>query len=220
MYDGCVLNSCRDTSSFSDFPLDPARYPDYFPHRLQLRYLREYADHFELEKHVRFRTAVLECKPRLAGDVDGHAEGQRSEADEPQQSGWTVRVREDGKDEVEELEFDAIFCCTGSLSTPAIPEFKDRDRFRGEFLHSHYYRTPGRFEGKRVAIIGAGSSAIDIACELGPHTAELHHVVRRGVWVLPRYLLGKPIEAWAGRFPVPVPSRPRDQGDAQRGADI
>ncbi|KAK3934598.1 flavin monooxygenase-like protein [Diplogelasinospora grovesii] len=179
MYQGTMLNSCRDTSSFSDFPLDPARYSDYFKHPLMLQYLNEYADHFDLRKHVRLRTKVLECTARGDGS-------------------WTVRIQEDGG-RVQDKVFNAVFACTGHLSTPMVPEFKGRETFKGQFFHSHCYRTPGPFEGKRVAIIGFGSSAVDIACEIAPQAKELHMVTRRGGWVLPRYVLGKPTEAWDNR---------------------
>lgn len=184
MYDGVVLNSCRDTSAFPDFPADPARYGDYFSHRQQLRYLHEYAEHFALLAHVRFRTRVLRCVPA------------ETAAKEAGPLGWVVAVREEGKAEDEVLVFDAVFVGTGHLSTPSVPEFAGRDRFRGEFLHSHYYRRPGPFERKKVALIGFGSSAVDIACELAPGAEEVHVITRRGGWVLPRYVLGKPTEAW------------------------
>lgn len=178
IYQGCILNSCRDTSSFTDFPLDPARYPDYFGHKLQLRYLNEYADHFALKKHIQLRAEVLQCEPG-------------------QGSGWLVKLRKEGG-EIEEIQFDALIAATGILSTPRTPVFSGRDDYKGELLHSHYYRTPGRFEDKKVVIIGLGSSAVDIACEVGPHAKELHLVTRRGGWVLPRYILGRPCEAWDG----------------------
>lgn len=67
VYDGVILNSCRDTTGFSDFPVDPARYPIYYSHELHLRYIREYAAHSELERHVRFRAAVVGCAPTKEG---------------------------------------------------------------------------------------------------------------------------------------------------------
>lgn len=186
MYDGVVLNSCRDTSAAPDFPLDPARYGDYFSHRLQLRYMREYAAHFGLDEHIRLGWRVVSCEPRGDG-------------------GWVVRVRrvagEDGKDEIEEEHsFDAVLVCVGHLSTPSTPVFPGRDVFRGQFLHSHYYRRPGPFDRKKVVLVGFGSSAVDIACELAPGAAEVHVVTRRGGWVLPRYVLGKPTEAWDSKW--------------------
>ena len=183
MYDGVILNSCRDTSSFSDFPLDPARYANFFGHRLMLQYLHEYCDHFGLKKYMRLKTPVHECKP--VNDTNG--------AD-----GWLLKVQEEGQ-EVEEMCFGSVFACTGHNSTPIIPDFKGRNTFRGQFLHSQAYRTPGAFEGKRVAIIGIGSSGVDISSEIAAHAKELHVVTRRGAWIIPRYVLGKPTEAWDNR---------------------
>ncbi|KAI1077465.1 flavin-containing monooxygenase [Whalleya microplaca] len=179
IYDGVVLNSCRDTTSFSDFPIDPARYGDYFGHRKMLQYIHEYADHFRLKKHIQLQTKVVSC-------VQG--------ADEK----WTVKLQREGQ-EVEERTYDAVFAASGSYTTPLLPEFDGSESFKGEFLHSHYYRTAGRFEGKRVALIGFGSAAVDLACELSPGCKEVHVIARRGGWIIPRYVLGKPVEAWDNR---------------------
>lgn len=172
------MNSCRDTSALPDFPLDPARYGDYFGHRMQLRYMQEYADHFGLLVHIRLSTKVVACEPRGDGS-------------------WVVKVQgKDNQSEVEEAVYDAVFVCGGHLSRPSIPDFQGRDQYQGEFLHSHFYRRPGPFDRKKVAIIGFGSSAVDIACELAAGADEVHVISRRGGWVLPRYVLGKPTEAW------------------------
>jgi dimethylaniline monooxygenase (N-oxide forming) len=86
--------------------------------------------------------------------------------------------------------------CVGHLSTPYIPDFRGRESFKGKFMHSHYYRKPLEFAGKKVAIIGLGSSAVDIACEIGPLAEQCHVITRRGGWVIPRFILGRPTEAW------------------------
>ncbi|KAI0015098.1 flavin-containing monooxygenase [Xylariomycetidae sp. FL0641] len=184
VYEGVVLNSCRDTSSFSDFPFDPARYGDYFGHRRMLEYLREYADRFQLRKHIHLRTQVLGCRPLDDDDDDGGR--------------WSVQLQREDRP-VEEATYDVVFAATGSNAGPLVPGFAGREAFRGEFLHSQCYRTPGPYEGKRVALIGFGSAAVDLACELAPGCREVHLVARRGGWVLPRYVLGKPTEAWDNR---------------------
>ncbi|CAN8105720.1 unnamed protein product [Discula destructiva] len=204
MYDGAVLNSCRDTSAVPDFPLDPERYGDYFGHRLQLRYLREYAEHFGLLEHIRLGTRVVSCEPVGGGGGGDGGEGEEEEEEEEEEekrgsSGWTVKVR--GKDQTgeEETVYDAVFVCVGHLSSPATPDWPGRDAYKGEFLHSHFYRRPGPFDRKKVALVGFGSSAVDIACELAAGADEVHVISRRGGWVLPRYVLGKPTEAWDNR---------------------
>lgn len=77
IYLGTMLNSCRDTSAFSDFPFDPARYPDCFGHKLLVQYLQEYAAHFGLDKHVRLQTRVLKCEPARGRVVGGRFQGTR-----------------------------------------------------------------------------------------------------------------------------------------------
>lgn len=180
MYDGVILNSCRDTTSFSDFPIDPARHGDYFTHREMHRYILDYAEHFDLNKHISLSTKVLSCTQTKDGR-------------------WSVATRKADAEPPETRSYDVLISATGINSLPIIPDFRGRNVFQGEFFHSHYYRTPGRYEGKRVVIIGAGSAAVDIASELAPGCKSVHFVTRRGTWVLPRYVLGKPLEAWDSR---------------------
>ncbi|WEW56715.1 flavin-containing monooxygenase [Emydomyces testavorans] len=179
IYEGVLLNSCRDTSSFSDFPMDPARYPDYFSHRGMLRYLEEYADHFGLKKHIRFNTTVISCSQGKDGK-------------------WTVKTgRKEGRP-VEDI-YDAVFACSGSLAKPAIPKFEGLETFKGKVFHSRVYRRPSGLEGKRIAIIGFGNSAADLSSELSWQAKELHLITRRGGWIVPRFVLGKPAEAYDSR---------------------
>ncbi|EGD83817.1 hypothetical protein H112_07494 [Trichophyton rubrum D6] len=194
IYDNVTLNSCRDTSSFSDFPIDPARYPDYFGHCQFLQYIHEYVEHFGLAAYIRLQTKVISCRQQ-----------QRKTGDNPGK--WTVVYQQQGHGPVE-VVFDAVLACTGTLSKPMIPDFAGRDKFQGELFHSHTYRKPARFEGKRVAIIGFGNSAADLSSEISSVASEVHLVTRRGGWVIPRYVLGKPAEAWDSRlFETTLPKR-------------
>ncbi|KAK7984533.1 hypothetical protein PG989_011935 [Apiospora arundinis] len=198
MYDGVVMNSCRDTTGFSDFPVDPARHGDYFTHWQMHQYLVEYADHFNLHPHIRLSTKVLRCVPDKSSN--GSGDDEREDDDEQDSTTWTVAFQGPDDKQPQERVYDAVISAIGYNTIPLVPEFKGlKENFRGEFLHGHYYRRPGRFEGQRVAIIGAGSSALDIACELAPGCREVHLVTRRGTWVIPRYVLGQPVEAWDNR---------------------
>ncbi|KAI1983530.1 hypothetical protein LOZ53_005819 [Ophidiomyces ophidiicola] len=176
IYPGVLLNSCRDTSFFSDFPIDPAQYPDYFGHLKMLRYLESYADHFGLREHIRFGTKILSCSQ----GKDGR---------------WDVKIAQEGADTIEDA-YDAVFACSGALYQPAVPEFEGLQAFKGRVFHSRTYRRPSGFEGKRIAIIGFGNSAADLSSELCCQASEVHLITRRGGWVIPRFFLGKPVEAY------------------------
>ncbi|KKY17208.1 putative dimethylaniline monooxygenase [Phaeomoniella chlamydospora] len=178
MYRGLVTNGCRESFAYSDFPCDPARYPDYLSHQQVLQYLEEYASFFDLARHVRFRTQVQQCS-------------------QLEDKTWSVAWEEDG--EPKSGNYDAVFACSGHLSTPYMPSFTGEELFGGLIVHSHTYRDPEAFKGKRVAILGIGSSAADIACELVGHAEDIRIVTQRGGWIFPRYVLGKTLESYDNR---------------------
>jgi dimethylaniline monooxygenase (N-oxide forming) / hypotaurine monooxygenase len=182
VYQGVISNSCRDTSCFSDFPIDPSRYPDFYGHKLCLRYVEEYADHFGLKPHIRFNTRVTSSEQL----DDGR---------------WQISFTGQDGGGGAQSTFDALFVCTGRNTTPHIPDFEGVKQFQGQVMHSHVYRQPEPFSGKRVAIIGFGSSAVDISSEICGLAAECHLITRRGGWVIPRFVLGKPAEAWDSEWP-------------------
>ena len=47
-----------------------------------------------------------------------------------------------------------------------IPQLDGIDQFQGEQIHSHDYRTPDIFTNKRVLVIGAGPSGMDLTLEI------------------------------------------------------
>ncbi|KAK2744132.1 hypothetical protein FQN57_004392 [Myotisia sp. PD_48] len=185
IYENVILNSCRDTSCFSDFPIDPARYPDYFGHRQFLNYIHEYVTRFDLKSYIKFNTSVISCR--------------QEEADQKKKK-WIVQYQGNDDNESVEEVYDAVFACSGTNSHPLIPSFEGMESFQGQLLHSHVYRNPSIFAGKKVAIIGFGNSAADLSCEIRTVAKEVHLITRRGGWVIPRYVLGKPAEMYTSRF--------------------
>jgi dimethylaniline monooxygenase (N-oxide forming) len=69
-----------------------------------------------------------------------------------------------------------------------VPEF--REGFKGEYLHSHYYREPEPFVGKRVCVIGVGNSACDIASDICVTSQRTVMVARSGVMIAPKLIFG------------------------------
>ncbi len=71
-----------------------------------------------------------------------------------------------------------IINATGTWESPYIPEYPGADRFRGEQLHTHDYRTAAAFAGKHVLVVGGGISAIQLLDEISR--------VTRTTWVTRR----------------------------------
>lgn len=168
-YQSLHIDTSKWRLAFEDFPV-PAEWPD-FPHHSQLlQYFRDYVRHFGLEQTITFNTAVTDCV-RLS---DGR---------------WRVALSNG-----ETREYDAIAVANGHHWDPRMPSYPGA--FRGYQVHSHRYRDPFEpydFRGKRVLVVGAGNSAMDIASELSqrPLAQRLFISMRHGVWVLPKYLDGQ-----------------------------
>lgn len=77
---------------------------------------------------------------------------------------------------------------------PCWPEPPFPGDFQGEILHSHYYRVADPYIGKRVLVLGFGNSAVDIATETSRVSTITYLAVRRGFHILPKYILGKPLD--------------------------
>lgn len=52
-----VTNTSKEMSSFSDYPPSPD-FPIYWPHKMMLKYLADYADHFGVTQCIRFEHVV------------------------------------------------------------------------------------------------------------------------------------------------------------------
>lgn len=150
----------KGRSAFTDFPL-PADYPDYPSHRQLQAYFRAYAERFDLLPRIRFRTRV-----ERAELVDG---------------GWRVWTA-DG----ERWEADVLIVASGHHWAPLQPDVPGS--FDGEILHSHHYRTPDIGRGKRVLVVGLGNSGADIASDLARVACATAVSVRRGYWIVPKFL--------------------------------
>ena len=85
---------------------------------------------------------------------------------------------------------------TATTGTRAGPNRRSpgADEFAGEQIHVHHYREPDVLEGKRVLVLGIGNSATDIAVESSRIADATFLAMRRGAYVLPKYLDGKPTD--------------------------
>jgi dimethylaniline monooxygenase (N-oxide forming) len=81
-------------------------------------------------------------------------------------------------------------------SSPDFPEpaFPGSDEFGGVQMHAHDYRDSEPLRGKDVVVLGMGNSAMDIAVESSYVARTTHLAARRGAWIVPKYLFGKPMD--------------------------
>lgn len=172
IYRSLRINTSKARMAFSDFPM-PAEYPDYASHEQVARYFQAYAETFGLEPSIRFRCAVLRVEPAREG-------------------GYRVNT-EDGASRL----FRAVIVANGHHWDPAYPEPALPGTFDGLSLHSHDYVSPDEphvLRDRRVIVVGIGNSAVDIASELSRAGAQVTLSVRRGAWVLPKFVFGRPID--------------------------
>ena len=180
------INTSRDRMQFSDFPM-PRSLPD-FPHHTQIAaYFDAYADHFGLREHIRFETSV--ARAQLRGD------------------GTWALTDEHGATRC----YDMLLVANGHHWDARWPEpaFDGSDEFEGLQLHAHEYRDNRFLEGKDVVVLGMGNSAMDIAVESSHVARSTHLAARRGAWIVPKYLFGRPLDqiSTSHRVPVPVASK-------------
>ncbi|NXE67389.1 FMO4 monooxygenase, partial [Calcarius ornatus] len=167
VYRSVITNTSKEMSCFSDFPF-PEDFPNYLPHSLVLEYLRMYARHFDLLRHIRLQTTVLSVRKR----PDFSTSGQ-----------WEVVTESRGVRESH--VFDAVMVCTGHYQEPYLPlaSFPGiESRFKGQYLHSWEYRDMQAFRGKRVLVLGIGNTGGDLSVFLSTrsHTWVVSRVSDQG----------------------------------------
>lgn len=171
IYNSVIINTCKEMMCFSDYPI-PGHFPNFMHNSLIMDYFRMYAEHFQLTKHIRFQTRVLQVRQR----PDFCRSGQ-----------WDVET-ESTNGGRERHVFDAVMICIGHHCHPNLPlhDFPGIDTFKGTAHHSRDYKTPEEWRGKKAVVIGIGNSGGDIAVELSRFTKQVFLSTRRGSWVLNR----------------------------------
>ncbi len=173
MYESAHFISSRTLSGFPDFPM-PDDYPDYPDHRQLLDYIRGFADRFDLRRNITFNTEVTEAR------LD---EGM-----------WQLSLSDGSTRQARYL-----VCANGVTWVPNQVTWPGD--FDGEVRHSSTYRSPAEFAGRRVLVVGAGNSGVDIACDASFAADQAFLSVRRGYHFIPKHIMGKPADVFASEGP-------------------
>lgn len=67
-------------------------------------------------------------------------------------------------------------------------------------MHSRDYRAPEQLLNQRVLVVGIGNSACDIAMDASRVADRVALSTRSSAWVLPKYILGRPLDQWNGYY--------------------
>jgi len=149
---------------FSRELFDEWEWQEHFAHQPEIeRYLNHVVDRFDLRRHIRFGAKVTSAV-----------------YDEPSGT-WAVAAA-DGT----EVRTRFLVAATGILSVPFFPDVPGRADFRGEQHHTGLWpSTPVDFAGKRVAVVGTGSSGVQLVPVVAENAASLTVYQRTPNWCTP-----------------------------------
>lgn len=167
-YDSLTLFSPVRYSSFPDSPF-PGEPEDYPARDAVVAYLDSYARNLDAE--IRTNTRVSAVTPSGEG-------------------GFRVRT-EAG----EEIAASGLVAASGSFGNPYWPQIPGQHHFAGDALHVAEYRNPQPYAGKRIVVVGAGNSAVQVAYELSG-TASVTLATRAPVHFVEQRRLGKDLHYW------------------------
>lgn len=125
------------------------------------RYHRDVVDEFGLDRWLRLGTEVT------AADYDD------------EDATWTLTTAAG-----ETLRADFVVCATGVLHHPFTPPLAGLDSFHGPVVHTARWDPDLRTRGRRIAVIGTGSTGVQIVSALQPEADRVVHLARSPQWIL------------------------------------
>jgi cation diffusion facilitator CzcD-associated flavoprotein CzcO len=153
----CGLGRLFVSFKTSDWTRTHARQPEL------LRYIEEALDDFGLRQHCRFNSKVERA----------------------------VRNQHDHTYSVELVDGSTIIChvlisAVGLLNHPRHPDWPGLEDFKGPKFHTARWEHQHKLPGKRVAVVGTGSTASQIVPSIAPEVGHLTLFQREAGWVIPK----------------------------------
>ena len=135
------------------------------------RYANHVAERFNLNEKIQFGTRVVSA---IFDEVTRR---------------WLVTT-----DQGDVVSAQYCIMATGLISAPVEPRFEGLESFRGEqFMTSRWPQEAPEFAGKRVAVIGTGSSGIQVISEVAKEADQLYVLQRTPSYTIP--LQNRPVNA-------------------------
>ncbi|MFZ3267235.1 MAG: NAD(P)/FAD-dependent oxidoreductase, partial [Mycobacterium sp.] len=145
------------------------------------RYAEHVADKYNVRRYMRFNTTV---------------EGARWDDDAQL---WQVALAGG-----ETLDAQFLVAATGFLSQPRLPDIPGIDTFAGRIIHTADWDDSYSVQGRRAAVIGTGSTGVQVIPELAKKASELTVYQRTPIWVMPKpdVALSPAVQRIFARLPV------------------
>ncbi|MFC7583304.1 flavin-containing monooxygenase [Nonomuraea antimicrobica] len=161
---GCDIPSHLYSYSFERYASWTRRYPEQ-PEILG--YLKHCAEKYDVTGKIRFRTEVRRAV------FDG--------------AKWQVTsASPDGGGEARTEAFDVVVMGVGQLNRPSLPDIPGMAEFEGVSFHSARWNHGHDLTGRRVAVIGNGSSAAQLIPRVAERAEHLYVFQRTPNWVIPK----------------------------------
>jgi cyclohexanone monooxygenase len=179
----CDVESMQYSYSFSDELQQEWNWSErYAPQPEILKYANHVADRFDLRSDIQFSTRV-----------------ERAVFDEGANL-WSVTTSQGDR-----VTATYVILATGCLSNARMPEIKGLKDFKGEVYHTgHWPHHAVDFTGKRVAVIGTGSSAIQsvpVIAEQASHLTVFQRTANFSIPARNAALTTEERESFRSRYP-------------------
>src|ERR1700712_2865883 len=133
----------------------------YFAPGPEIRnYFEAMAERYRIVPHITFDTEIAEARW-----LNGR---------------WHIRTT-DGRTDVA----DVLVGATGVLHHPKVPDLPGLDSFQGDWFHSARWDHSVDLDGKRIGVVGTGSTGVQIVSALCQRAARLVHFQRSPQWIMP-----------------------------------
>ncbi|MFZ5755987.1 MAG: flavin-containing monooxygenase [Pseudomonadota bacterium] len=155
-----------DIPSFSyqfSFEQRPDWSRSYAPGRELKAYAEYCAEKYRLHGRTRFGTQVEEAAWDNTGDF------------------WRIRTRAGT-----EITARHLINGSGPLNVPKLPDIAGVESFAGTTMHTARWDHTVQLDGKRIAVIGTGASAVQVIPEIAPLAAQLTVFQRTPIWCFPK----------------------------------
>jgi cation diffusion facilitator CzcD-associated flavoprotein CzcO len=97
---------------------------------------------------------------------------------------WLVTTRADTQER--EHVVDVVIAATGVLHHPRMPDFEGMESFAGAAFHSSRWDHDVPLDGKRIGVVGTGSTAVQITSALAARAGHYTLFQRTAQWIMPQ----------------------------------